>query len=233
MRRERQDWSMNFYQKKKKREREKEKRDKPTQETHKGSHMILSSRDSKTIFSCVIKCVLLLKTHNIKEQEVKNQERLEKDQSQERKLLVHLLSCLFLHSRSLLRVSWVTDISLRLPTSFLPLFTSLLSLLFLSLFLSPSPSRVYLLPFFLFFISFLEFSVMFFFLSKVCRQMWPTRKRRRLSLLMNNYSCSVFFFLLLLSLTYPLLVLSFTSKTKFCRHKCLWRKGLWVTSKEM
>lgn len=55
-------------------------------------------------------------------------ERLEKDQSQERKLLVHLLSCLLLPSRSLLRVSWVTDISLRLPTSFLPLFTSLLSL---------------------------------------------------------------------------------------------------------
>lgn len=111
-------------------EEEEEERDKPTQEAHKGSHMILSSRDSKTIFSCVIKCVLLLKTNNIKEhvQELKNQERLEKDQSQERKLLVHLLSCLLLPSRSLLRVSWVTDISLRLATSFLPLFTTLLSL---------------------------------------------------------------------------------------------------------
>ena len=123
-------------------EEEEEERDKPTQEAHKGSHMILSSRDSKTIFSCVIKCVLLLKTNNIKEhvQELKNQERLEKDQSQERKLLVHLLSCLLLPSRSLLRVSWVTDISLRLATSFLPLFTTLLSLSFSCIFFISCPS---------------------------------------------------------------------------------------------
>lgn len=67
---------------------------------------------------------------------------------------------------------------------------------------------LYLLPF-LFFISFLEFTVMFFFLSKVCRQMWPAR-RRWLSLLMNNYSCSVFFFLLLLSLTYSLFLCYFS-----------------------